>query len=157
MDLRRKGNQCPLGSGSSNAHSTAAARNSRYSLYMWRTRACATKCTQLALRTRHASLQAAPSITVPLSSATSHPCFSSKPSAARAFSVSRKAFGPSCTTLRIKTAGSCQRSNNQSRNFQRYQFQQKQLQHWQGEMPRINRILRAPRHSPFLLFAPHLR
>ena len=81
MDLRRKGNQCPLGSGSSNAHSTAAARNSRYSLYMWRTRACATKCTQLALRTRHASLQAAPSITVPLSSATSHPCFSSKPSA----------------------------------------------------------------------------
>ena len=56
---------------------------------------CATKCTQPPLSTRHASLRAAPRTTVPASSATSQPCFSSMPSAARAFVVSRRELGPS--------------------------------------------------------------
>ena len=90
--------ECPVWAASGNAHSTTPATAftcGALSRFLYKS---ATKCTQPPLSTRHASLRAAPRTTVPASIATSQPCFSSIPSAARAFGVSRRALGPNCTT-----------------------------------------------------------
>jgi hypothetical protein len=103
--------------GSSNAHSTTAPSNFRYPLCMWRTLA-------LFVHVRHQMHSASPENPPRLlsgSSADNRSGFQRHQPPmlldARAFGVSRKAFGPCCSTLRTKTSGSVQLSNNHRRNF----------------------------------------